>query len=387
MANQLAFALITPHTLHKSRTGGVIARLISRTGLDLAGARMIGPSAKLAEAYAELVSRPGFYPAAIRGRMADYIRTELGPEPGSGRCRRAMLLLFEGPQAVKRLQNVIGDPVTAWDGGDTVRGTYGERITDEDGNITYFEPAVLDAPTPKWTAEVLKLLVKHGRNDAAVLEHAADVPEGKDVESTLVMLKPDNFRFPSLRAGHIVDVLSRSGLRIIAMKKFSMTVAQAEAFYGPVQAVLREKFSERVDEKIAEVLRDAFEIELTPETQRQVTALVGPLAGDAQFEKIVQFMTGHRPSDCPPAQKKTTGSESCIALIYRGRQAVGAIRDILGPTDPSKAGPGSVRKEFGSNIMVNAAHASDSPANAQREMGILRIGEDNVKALVRAHYA
>jgi len=50
---------------------------------------------------------------------------------------------------------------------------------------------------------------------------------------------------------------------------------------------------------------------------------------------------------------------------------------VLGPTDPSKAPPGSIRREFGSTIMVNAAHASDSLENARREMGIVRIGQEN----------
>ena len=44
-----------------------------------------------------------------------------------------------------------------------------------------------------------------------------------------------------------------------------------------------------------------------------------------------------------------------------------------GPTDPSKAQPGSVRREFGQDIMVNAAHASDSPENAEREMKIIKV--------------
>jgi nucleoside diphosphate kinase len=63
--------------------------------------------------------------------------------------------------------------------------------------------------------------------------------------------------------------------------------------------------------------------------------------------------------------------------VYEGHEAIRKIRDVLGPTDPSKAPPGSIRREFGSTIMVNAAHASDSPQNAQREMGIVRIGQEN----------
>ena len=63
-------------------------------------------------------------------------------------------------------------------------------------------------------------------------------------------------------------------------------------------------------------------------------------------------------------------------------EAIAKIRDVLGPTDPSKAPPGSVRREFGSSIMVNAAHASDSVANAQREMKIVNVGQNNFRAVV-----
>jgi len=62
------------------------------------------------------------------------------------------------------------------------------------------------------------------------------------------------------------------------------------------------------------------------------------------------------------------------------------IRDILGPTDPSKAPTGSVRREFGSNIMVNAAHASDSTRNASREIGILSVAEDTIRPWVKRYY-
>ena len=62
------------------------------------------------------------------------------------------------------------------------------------------------------------------------------------------------------------------------------------------------------------------------------------------------------------------------------------IREVLGPTDPSKAPPGSIRREFGSSMMVNAAHASDSPENAQREMGIIRIGENNFRREIEGFY-
>jgi len=58
------------------------------------------------------------------------------------------------------------------------------------------------------------------------------------------------------------------------------------------------------------------------------------------------------------------------------------IREVLGPTDPSKAPFGTIRREFGETIMVNAAHASDAPENAQREMGIIQIQENNFRTLI-----
>ena len=97
-------------------------------------------------------------------------------------------------------------------------------------------------------------------------------------------------------------------------------------------------------------------------------------------------MSGRAPSECPENERTQPGSERCIALVYEGIEAVRKIREVLGPTDPSKAPPGSIRREFGSSVMVNAAHASDSPENAKREMGIINIGENNFKRLIEQHY-
>ena len=68
--------------------------------------------------------------------------------------------------------------------------------------------------------------------------------------------------------------------------------------------------------------------------------------------------------------------------VYQGVDAVRKTREVLGPTDPAKAPPGSIRREFGQTIMVNAAHASDAAENAQREMAIIQIEENNFKSTV-----
>src|SRR6266705_3036130 len=80
------------------------------------------------------------------------------------------------------------------------------------------------------------------------------------------------------------------------------------------------------------------------------------------------------------------GTEKSIAIVYQGVDAVRKIRDVLGPTDPAKAPPGSIRREFGQTIMINAAHASDSAENAEREMAIVQIEENNFKPLIENFY-
>jgi len=120
-----------------------------------------------------------------------------------------------------------------------------------------------------------------------------------------------------------------------------------------------------------------FGFSLPTEVSAKLGDLLCPSFGDNQFENIVRFMSGRAPSECSEAERNDPGSERCIALVYEGIEAVRKIRDVLGPTDPSKAPPGSIRREFGSTVMVNAAHASDSPDNAKREMGIIKIASEN----------
>ena len=134
------------------------------------------------------------------------------------------------------------------------------------------------------------------------------------------------------------------------------------------------------------ILEKEFGMPISPAVQRQLGELLGPIYGDSQFENILRFMSGHAPSELDQSRWRESGTEKCIALIYEGVEAVRKIRDILGPTDPSKAPPGSIRREFGQTIMVNAAHASDSVENARREMGIIQIRENNLKPLIDEVY-
>ena len=386
MARELAYVLINPYTIAKSRTGGVIARYIARTNLAIAGARMFGPSHELADEYAALIRSHARETSDTDHLIADYVSTSYIPNPTTGRPRRVMMLLFEGEDAVRKIWQATGSATLKSGSGETIRDTYGDYIVGVSGQVQYFEPAVLVAPTKKRAEYTLRLWAKYSTRDGGLIDTATDVMEGSNVEKTLVMLKPDNFRIPSARAGNIIDILSSSGLRIIAARKFSMTVAQAEAFYGPIREALENKFAAIGSARAARALTKEFGFDVPEQTLTAICLELGPLFAKAQFESIVKFMTGYRPSECSGHEGTTLGKENCIALVYDGVDAVRKIRTLLGTTDPSKATPGSVRREFGSDIMVNAAHASDSVENAAREMGIIQVDADDVKLLVDRFY-
>lgn len=61
-------------------------------------------------------------------------------------------------------------------------------------------------------------------------------------------------------------------------------------------------------------------------------------------------------------------SKPVIALVLEGEDVVAKMRDMLGVTDSRKAAPGTLRAEFGEDMMVNVAHASDSPETAEKEV-------------------
>lgn len=387
MAQELAYVLINPYTITKSRTGGVIARFIGRSDLNLVAARMFGPGKELVSEYAELVRRTDPGPSDASSLIADYIERCYAPHPVTGKPRRVMLLLFEGEDAVSKIWQLTGSATLKWGSGETIRDTYGDYIADEHGNVQYFEPAVLVAPTKKRAVASLNLWARYSAKDGGIIESATDVPSGEKVEKTLVMLKPDNFRYPSIRPGNIIDLLSSSGLRIVGINKFSMTVAQAEEFYGPVRDALKSKFRSIGAERARTTLEKEFGFEMPSGAVDALCKDLAPVFGDSQFESIVKFMTGFKPSECAPEEKAFKGSESCLAMVYEGINAVEIIRSILGPTDPNKAKPGSVRREFGSNIMVNAAHASDSVENAVREMRIIKVADDTIKKWVDKYYS
>jgi len=371
MKEQLAYVLVNPYTIHKSRTGGVISRLFTRTALELVAARMFAPSRELAEEFAAtVVAHSDLADRKIQESIRQYILDNYTPDQKNGRRRRVMLLLFRGEDAVQKVRQAVGtvDPKSV--SGDSIRATYGDYILELNGDVKYFESAVLCGPNETETESKLKLWAKFSDTDGGLLNGVVPYPANAAPQQTLVLLKPDNFRFPSSRPGNIVDLISRTGLYIIAIKVHRMSTAEANEFYGPVREVLRDKLRAPAGERARAALEKDFGFTFPPALEKSLGELIGPAAADQQFENLVNFMTG----------------DKIVALVYEGPDAVNKIRSVLGPTDPRKAPPGTIRRELGQDIMVNAAHASDSPENAQREMGIVNIGQNNLKPLVEQFY-
>jgi len=127
------------------------------------------------------------------------------------------------------------------------------------------------------------------------------------IERTFSILKPDVTR--RNLTGAVNALIEKAGLRIIAQKRVLITKGQAETFY----AVHRERpfFGELVESMIS-----------------------GPV----------------------------------VVQVLEGEGAIQKYRDVLGATDPSKAEPGTIRKEFALSIGENSAHGSDAPETATIEI-------------------
>jgi nucleoside diphosphate kinase len=332
MAIQLTYVIISPVALKKGRTGGVLGRLISRSGLDLYTGRLFAPSSELLSALASTLS--------AQVRTSEYLKNLT---PGS----HALVLVLRGEDAITKVAAIVGNDTTMGGRGETLRDTFGDLV-EKDGRTVYFEPGVLAPATQAEAAAGLKLLADASDHEGGILDASESFDNGAQLEKTLVLIKPDNFAFPSTRPGGVIDLFARTGLALVGFKPFHMSVAQGEEFYGPVLDFLVQKLPD----------------------------------GRAQWESIVAFMSGKRPSECTPEEKATPGSQPSVALIYQGPDAVSKIREALGSTNPANAAHGTIRKEFGTSIMINGAHASDSVENVARETEIIRLADNDFKTKI-----
>jgi nucleoside-diphosphate kinase len=76
--------------------------------------------------------------------------------------------------------------------------------------------------------------------------------------------------------------------------------------------------------------------------------------GKPFYDALLQFLTGG----------------PTVAMVWEGREAVAVGRTLMGPTDGTKAPPGTIRGDFALSVQNNLVHGSDSPENAATEIAL-----------------
>ena len=134
-------------------------------------------------------------------------------------------------------------------------------------------------------------------------------------ERTLAIIKPD--AVSRGLAGEILSRIHRAGFQIVAVKTVRLTKVEAEGFY----TVHR---------------------------------------GKGFFEDLTSFMS----------------SGKVFVLVLEAENAIARWRDTMGATDPAKAAPGTIRREFGTSIQNNCTHGSDAPDTAAFEISYFFSGHE-----------
>jgi len=372
MPDELAYALITPYSLMKSRTGGIIGRLFSLPTLRLAGAHMYAPSDRFVDEYVANIAEQRIA-RSHKKALIRYCNEQLRPSNILGITNRAMLLLFEGANAIRSLKRDVIGSFGSHTGppGDTVRGTFGDFVEVPSGELSYFEPAVVTCTCRKTLKKQLAVFKKYADRDGGTLEKVIPFEKGERPETTLVIIKPDNFVRSSSRPGNIIDRFSRTGLYIVGAKVLHLSVAQAVEFYKPLRSQFVEKLKGSVTEHLKSALRGEFDFAICDDEFDRIGDLLKDRNAECEFMKIVSYMTGVPAEECSTAPLKSPGRATSLALLYQGVDAVEKIRRILGSTNPDEAAAGTVRSDYGNNLMQNGAHASDSVESALRERRIV----------------
>jgi nucleoside diphosphate kinase len=270
--------------------------------------------------------------------------------------------------------------------GESIRDTYSDLIFDRESpeKVKYFEPAVLTPRNQDEANRELKLIADYlDTQDNLVLN--VSYPDPTKIERTLVIIKPDNWKRRSARPGILIDMFSRTGLRIIGMKIHRFSIAQAMEFYQPVEEVLKNKLAGKFGKRAKELLEAEFNFLISSELTNKLLNEFGAECASDQFYQIIEFMSGMRPSKESQNDTEKSGDIKCLIMVYEGENAVKKIRDVLGATNPEQADEGSIRREFGTDVMKNSAHASDSMESYEREQKIVQISDNRIVSIIREY--
>ena len=88
------------------------------------------------------------------------------------------------------------------------------------------------------------------------------------------------------------------------------------------------------------------------------------------------FYAVHKARPFFPDRVRLMTSGPCVVLCIEGDNAVTRYREVMGPTDSTKAPQGTIRGAFGTNIEKNAVHGSDAPETARTEIGFFFAAAD-----------
>ncbi len=286
--DQLAYVLVTPYSLHKSRTGGIIARLLW-ADVHLCAVRMYapGPDSDFLEKYCDAIYDPQEkeVPLKFQRLLIQYVMENLGDPNIKGISNRIMVLVFRGKNALEDIKSAVGH-LGRDVRGDDVRGTFGDFITPAAGaevkeksdrrlkaalerypklqgvkvpesRSVFFEPAVLTAGSAAMTETHLKLFSDHAYSDGGFVLPALNGCEDGGLETSMVILKPESFRQRNPMPGNLIDFFSRLGLFITGAKMVQLSVEQAREFYAAKLPQFRSQLKGMVAEKAEDVLRKA----------------------------------------------------------------------------------------------------------------------------------
>lgn len=129
------------------------------------------------------------------------------------------------------------------------------------------------------------------------------------MERTLVIVKPDGVQRGLI--GEIITRIERRGLRLIGMKFLAVPTALAEEHYSIHK-------------------------------------------GKPFYDSLIEYIT----------------SSPVVAMAWEGNNAIAAVRQLMGATNPVQAAPGTIRADFGLEIGRNLTHGSDSPENGLAEVAL-----------------
>lgn len=376
--DELSFAWITPRSQIKGLDGGILSRLLSKPQIKQVGARMISPSEEFVNDYIDIHKkyyRPVHFPPFV-----EFCEKNLRPSntEKQGLPNHLLFLQFSGKNVRQELTKIIGnylpDPRVGMVGR-TIRGAYGDFVRKEDGSITHFQPAIVGAGNDISNLLYLRVFHKYMQQNGGIFDTYYDRHDShKNFETGMVMIKPDMLSKPSSLPGHIMDLFGSTGQHLIGCRMFSFSPAQAYAFYGFLENVFVEKLRTMLDSRIRRAqqaeFKNKFPIDDT-EYDLFTTILKHKLAR-SEVNTIIGYMSGVHPDTIHSNEQLTRpGPARCLALLYRGENAIQVIREKLGSTDPSKAAVGTIRSDYGRDIMKNGAHASDSVESMVRERRII----------------